>query len=118
VFVEKHKGAAALIRENLESLGLLGRATVVAAPALKELAKHRADIVFLDPPYPLEKEYAPALELVGRMGAKLAIAQHSVRFDPGEQAGALVRYRMVRQGDNALSWYRRGILQGGLQPYS
>src|SRR5579884_737011 len=34
------------------------------------------------------------------------IAQHSSRFDPGDRHGALVRYRKVRQGDNALSLYR------------
>jgi 16S rRNA (guanine966-N2)-methyltransferase len=108
IFLEKHKGALTLIRENLESLGLLGRAVVIAGPALRELGKHRAHIVFLDPPYPLEKEYAPALELIGRMGhVGLAIAQHSVRFDPGDRCGALVRYRVVRQGDNALSLYRK-----------
>ena len=106
VFLEKHKGAVALIRENLESLGALGRALIIAGPALRELGKHRADIVFLDPPYPLEKEYAPALELIGEMRPRLVIAQHSVRFDPGEQHGVLVRYRVVRQGDNALSFYR------------
>jgi len=106
VFLEKHRGAVAVIRENLESLGALGRALVIPGPALRELGKHRADIVFLDPPYLQEKEYAPALESIGRMSPRLAIAQHSVRFDPGERCGKLVRYRVVRQGDNALSWYR------------
>lgn len=109
VFLEKHKGAVALIRENLESLGLLGRGVIIAGPALRELGKHRADIVFLDPPYPLEKEYAPALELIGRTGPRVVIAQHSVRFDPGDQCGALARYRVVRQGDNALSLYRQRL---------
>ena len=113
VFLETHKNAVRLIQENLKSLGLLGRGVVIAGPALRELGKHRADIVFLDPPYPLEKEYAPALEAIGRMGhLRLVIAQHSVRFDPGEQCGLLVRYRVVRQGDNALSWYRVGETLG------
>ena len=113
IFLEKHKGAVALVRENLESLGLLPRALVIAGPALRELGRHRADIVFLDPPYPLEKEYATALELIGGMGHPgLVIAQHSVRFDPGERCGGLVRYRVVRQGDNALSWYRGGKTLG------
>ena len=106
VFLEKHKGAVGLIRENLKSLGLEGRAVVIAGPALRELGKRRADFVFLDPPYPLEKEYAPALELIAGTGPRIVVAQHSVRFDPGDGCGALVRYRVVRQGDNALSWYR------------
>jgi 16S rRNA (guanine(966)-N(2))-methyltransferase RsmD len=104
IFLEKHKGAAALIRENLESLGLATRALVVAGPSLKELPKHRANIVFLDPPYPLEEEYAQALESI--VSARLVIAQHSIRFDPGDQHATLSRYRKVKQGDNALSFYR------------
>lgn len=108
IFLEKNKAALAVIRENLESLGVLSRAAVIAGPALRELGRHRADIVFLDPPYPLESEYRQALELIGRARPKLVIAQHSVRFDPGERHGVLVRYRVVRQGDNALSLYQVG----------
>jgi hypothetical protein len=54
----------------------------------------------------LEKEYGAALEAIGGMGPRVVIAQHSVRFDPGDRGGGLVRYRVVRQGDNALSLYR------------
>jgi 16S rRNA (guanine(966)-N(2))-methyltransferase RsmD len=105
VFIEKSRSAVALIRENLESLGVTPRTLVITGPSLRELGKNRADIVFLDPPYPLEKEYAPALELSLRAAPRLVIAQHSVRFDPGDHHGPLVRYRIVRQGDNALSLY-------------
>jgi 16S rRNA (guanine966-N2)-methyltransferase len=95
-----------LLRENLSSLGLLARATIGSGAALRELPTHRADIVFLDPPYPLEHEYAQALELIGRGAPAMVIAQHSSRFDPGDSQGDLARYRVVRQGDNALSFYR------------
>jgi len=105
-FLEKSKAGAALIRENLTSLGLLGRSSVIAGPALRELQRHRADIVFLDPPYPLEKEYALALEEIAVHAPRLVIAQHSVRFDPGDRHGTLERYRILKQGDNALSFYR------------
>jgi 16S rRNA (guanine(966)-N(2))-methyltransferase RsmD len=105
VFLEKNKPALALIRTNLDSLGLLPRAAVISGPALRELGTYQADIVFLDPPYPLENEYRQALELAGR-GSRLVIAQHSVRYDPGDEHGTLVRYRIVKQGDNALSFYR------------
>jgi 16S rRNA (guanine(966)-N(2))-methyltransferase RsmD len=108
-FLEKSKAGAALIRENLTSLGLLGRSSVIAGPALRELQRHRADIVFLDPPYPLEKEYAPALEQIAAHAPRLVIAQHSVRFDPGDQYGTLERYRILKQGDNALSFYRPAL---------
>jgi 16S rRNA (guanine966-N2)-methyltransferase len=106
IFLEKNKGALALIRENLDSLGVLSRAAVISGPALRELGGRRADIVFLDPPYPLESEYRQALQLIARAAPKLVIAQHSVRFDPGDYAGALVRFRLVKQGDSALSFYQ------------
>ena len=37
----------------------------------------------------------------------MVIAQHSVRFDPGDVHGDLQRVRVLRQGDNALSFYKR-----------
>jgi 16S rRNA (guanine966-N2)-methyltransferase len=106
IFIERNKSALALIAENLRSLGLFSRATVVSASALKELGKHYADIVFLDPPYPLEHEYPQALRQIAQNSPKIVIAQHSSRFDPGDEHASLKRYRTMKQGDNALSFYR------------
>ena len=61
--------------------------------------------MFLDPPYDLEREYAAALELLARAPPALAVVQHSVRLALAESYGALRRTRMVRQGDNALSFF-------------
>jgi hypothetical protein len=36
----------------------------------------------------------------------VVIAEHEKRFDPGEEFGALRRYRKLEQGDAALSFYR------------
>jgi len=95
----------AAIWENLASLNVQGRATVVQGPVLTNLTKHSAAIVFLDPPYTLEREYAAALELLGENPPDLVIVQHSIRLALAETAGALHRSRIVRQGDNALSFY-------------
>jgi hypothetical protein len=35
------------------------------------------------------------------------VAEHEKKFDPGERAGGLVRFRIVKQGDTALSFYRK-----------
>jgi hypothetical protein len=35
------------------------------------------------------------------------IAQHSVRFDPGDLHGQLRRVRTLKQGENALSFYEQ-----------
>jgi len=108
IFLERSKAVAMVIRENLASLGLEGRATVVLTRTLASIAQHLADLVFLDPPYDLESEYAAVLKLLSEHPPRLAIAQHSVRFSLAEGYGALRRTRIVKQGDNALSFYSAG----------
>lgn len=107
IFIEKSREAVQVIEDNLEALGLHSRASVRFGPVLKRLGAETADIVFLDPPYELENDYALALEILGRDPSDvLVIAQHSCRFRIGERYGQLVRARQVRQGDNTLSFYR------------
>jgi 16S rRNA (guanine(966)-N(2))-methyltransferase RsmD len=106
VFIERSKAAAKVIYDNLASLGLLPRSSIVVGRALQQLMKTRGDIVFLDPPYALEREYGEALVLLGADSPPLVVAQHAARFDLPERAGALTRTRVLKQGDNALSFYR------------
>ena len=106
-FLEKDRFAIETIRENLAVLGLERRATVIKGAALLALARLHADIVFLDPPYTLEREYPAALEVLAQAGPSLAVIQHSVRFELAEAFGGLRRSRVVRQGDNALSFFSR-----------
>jgi 16S rRNA (guanine966-N2)-methyltransferase len=109
IFVEHDRAAVNVIRENLRSLGLEPRAQVREARALQTLKKIEADIVFLDPPYDLTKEYGLALELMGSCPSSLmvalVIAQHDVRLKLEESYGVLKRERQMRQGDNVLSFY-------------
>jgi len=109
-FLERHRAALEAIRENLASLGVERRVTVVAGPVLVTLPKLHADIVFLDPPYELEREYAAVLEVLGENPPKIAVVQHSVRFALGDVYGVLRRTRIVRQGDNVLSFYAAGAV--------
>src|SRR5437660_2204863 len=90
-FLEKNRFALQAIKENVASLGLGRRATVVAGPVLQTLAGCHADIVFLDPPYTLEGEYKAALDLLGRTPPELVVVQHSVRFELQEGYGSLRR---------------------------
>ena len=106
-FLERSRPALEVIRENLRLLGLEARATVLAGPALLTLARQQAEIVFLDPPYEKEGEYALALGALGASPPSLVIAQHSVRLELPEAAGELRRGRTVRQGDNTLTFYEK-----------
>ena len=104
-FLERNRRALEIIRENLASLAVEARATVVTGPALLTLPRYQAEIVFLDPPYDLEREYPAALELLAETPPALVVAQHSVRMALADTYGPLRRTRIVRQGDNALSFY-------------
>ena len=126
VFVENHAPAAKLIRRNLESLGIRKEATVLAADAVRALEMLASGkrskscpygYVFLDPPYAAAKEYARVLESLGS-GNLLApggvvIAEHRRSFELPEEAGALQCYRVLKQGDAALSFYRRAAAAAG-----
>jgi 16S rRNA (guanine(966)-N(2))-methyltransferase RsmD len=105
IFIEKHRGAIEVIRQNLKSLGLEARAQVICAKAPSALPRHPADIVFLDPPYDLTGEYDAALRALEPAPPALAIAQHSARLALQEEYGPLRRARFLKQGDNALSFF-------------
>jgi 16S rRNA (guanine(966)-N(2))-methyltransferase RsmD len=111
IFIEKSKPAAGVLRENLSSLGLLGRAEVLQGKALQYLPHRAAGIVFLDPPYALENDYGQALSMLAAGDVPLAVAQHSSRFALADEYGALRRTRTLKQGDNTLSFYRRDSVQ-------
>jgi len=104
-FVEKNRAAVETIRENLASLKLEPRATVVKGAVLAALPRYPAEIVFLDPPYNLEREYAAVLEVLAEAPPALTVAQHSVRLALADSFGCLRRTRLLRQGDNALSFF-------------
>lgn len=105
IFLEKDRFAVEAIRENLASLKLEPRATVVKGAVLLTLGRSQADIVFLDPPYALEREYVAALDLLSQAPPALTVVQHSIRLALADEFGPLRRSRVVKQGDNALSFF-------------
>ena len=126
VFVENHAPAAALIRRNLESLGIRNGATVLAVDALRGMAMlagrektkiSRFNYIFLDPPYAAANQYARVLESLGSRNllapGGVVIAEHRRSFELSEEAGAFECYRVLEQGDAALSFYRRAGASSG-----
>jgi 16S rRNA (guanine966-N2)-methyltransferase len=114
IFVEQSPAAVRVLRENLRALGIEARAEVRRGRATAMLSKIDADIVFLDPPYRLEPEYESVLSLLGEKLPALVIAQHAPRLKLQENYGALRRTRVLRHGDNALSFY--GQSEDGARP--
>ena len=106
VFIEKSPDAVEVIKANLEMLKIRSRSAVWRGLAHQKLKTEEADIVFLDPPYPLESEYGLSLAVLGKQPPLWTIAQHSKRFQLEERYGDLERVRQVRQGENTLSFYR------------
>lgn len=106
IFVEQSRSAAGVIRANLVSLGLEARAQVRQGRVRTIVAQVEADMVFLDPPYAMEAEYAAVLTLLGAKPPQLVIAQHDVRLKLEESYGGLKRVRELKQGDNCLSFYQ------------
>jgi 16S rRNA (guanine966-N2)-methyltransferase len=128
IFVEHHAPSAAILRRNLQTLGIAetksrgghapgfaGTAEVLtmrATAALELLEKRavRADFVFADPHYADSAAYDGVLEslgdseLLGPNGR--AIFEHESRRKLPAIAGRLERTRVLEQGDSALSFYR------------
>jgi 16S rRNA (guanine(966)-N(2))-methyltransferase RsmD len=114
-FVESSAQAVALEGENLTSLGVESGFQVLqmdVAQALRKLTAERvaAGVCFLDPPYRMHATYGKTLEALAQSSLLLpegvVIAEHANKFDPGEVFGRLRRYRLLVQGDAALSFYR------------
>jgi 16S rRNA (guanine966-N2)-methyltransferase len=119
VFIENHAPAAKLIRQNLDSLDIRSGFTIMAVDALRGLSVLASrklpsslgfDCIFLDPPYAAAEEYARVLEFLGSAEllapGGLVVAEHRRSFNLSEEAGALKRFRVLKQGDAALSFYR------------
>ena len=119
-FIENHPPSVALIRKNLASLNVRSGVTVICADAVRGLetleSKLKAggpqyDYIFVDPPYAATADYSRVLQYV--VPSKLlayggiVIVEHRKNFDLAESFGTLRRIRLLRQGDAALSFYRR-----------
>lgn len=115
-FVESSAKAAALIEKNLKSLGIAQGFRIVRAEVKSALSKlgtaDAGDFFFLDPPYLMESAYKNTLEMLAESllmkSSSVVIAEHDRKFDPGEAFGTLRRYRLLKQGDSGLSFYKIG----------
>jgi 16S rRNA (guanine966-N2)-methyltransferase len=114
-FVERSAKMCSYIKKNLAACGIKeGHGEIVemeAVPFMIKMSKRRRfwDVVYFDPPY--DSSYEEALKYFAR-GATvkpngiLVIEHHSEMFFP-EKIGVLKRWRVIIQGDSAISFYER-----------
>jgi len=116
-FVENSPAAVETIRENLQSLGILGGYKLLregASLAIRRMEREEvsADVVFIDPPYRMTNAYTEVLKALAESSvigvASVVIAEHEKKFDPGKEFGELRRFRELVQGNTTLSFYRLG----------
>ncbi len=114
-FVERSAKMCSFIRKNLERCSIKPGhgevAEIEIQPFLKRAAKRRRlwDVVYFSPP--LDSEYDEILDYFRRgttlsPGGVLLIEHHSEMFFP-EKLGGLKRWRVILQGDSALSFYQK-----------
>ncbi len=114
-FVERSAKMCSFIKQNMKSLeireghGEIYETEVV--PFLKKMSKRRRfwDVVYFDPPY--NADYDEVLKyfergVAIRPGGVLVIEHHAEMFFP-EQVGVMKRWRVVVQGETALSFYEK-----------
>lgn len=114
-FAESSGHAARVLRQNLAALGVeaddVAERDAAEALRLWDKAGVQFDVCFLDPPYRLHDAYGEILRTIARgtvlLDGGIVVAEHDKRFDPGEGEGNLKRYRLLKQGESTLSFYRR-----------
>lgn len=114
-FVERKAKLCGFIRKNMETLGVKeGHGEIFemeAASFLKKMDKKKRfwDVVYYDPPY--DTDYQEVLKYFERgvsikPGGILVIEHHAEMFFP-ERIGCMKRWRVIVQGDSAISFYDR-----------
>jgi 16S rRNA (guanine(966)-N(2))-methyltransferase RsmD len=121
-FVESAAAAVAALRANLAALKIredfqLEQRSVPVA--LRNLARRdpHFNLVYLDPPWEDSPSYTGSFTLLAKSPAALlapeaiVIAEHARRGSAtiADTYGPLHRYRILEQGDAALSFYRLGM---------
>jgi 16S rRNA (guanine966-N2)-methyltransferase len=115
VFIEHHRPAARLIKDNLAALAIDGGYWLMRTPVITSLEKladegSRFDFVFIDPPYDEIREYHHSLRELARSSllaqSSIVIAEHSRHCLLEENYGKLRQTRLLRRGDSQLAFYR------------
>jgi 16S rRNA (guanine966-N2)-methyltransferase len=119
-FIDSARPMCALIKSNLELCRIeRSESEVIEAEARDYLRRFVAkqpdsgkpwDVIFYDPPY--ATDYGPILDFLGAHATSLLtedgllIVEHHRKNELPEEIARLHRYRVLKQGDSALSFYK------------
>jgi len=119
VFIESATSACRLIRRNAELCGIATGYRIVQQDVFKALRflgreGFKANIVFFDPPYDFEP-YSDLLDITFTRGltAQMArvVIEHHRKANIPESGAGFRRTRILRQGDQCLSFYEEDRIQ-------
>ena len=118
-FVDSSRKMCTLIKANLELCRIeRSESDVIQSEAQDYLRRFVAkrpdsgkpwDIIFLDPPY--ANDYLPLLNAFGAQASSLLtengllVLEHNHKNELKVEAGRIIRSRVLKQGDSALSFY-------------
>jgi 16S rRNA (guanine(966)-N(2))-methyltransferase RsmD len=114
-FIERAPAALKVLRANLSALAITTGFKIHETSVVPFLRKPPAtpfDLIFLDPPWDAAEEYASTLNLLGDGASRylaaeaVVIAEHRRKQTLSPSYGNLHRYRLLEQGDAALSFYQ------------
>ena len=131
-FVDTSRAMCTLIKANLELCRIEpGESEVIQSEALDHLRRFVSkqpdsgkpwDIAFFDPPY--ATDHTPILDIFGARSSSLLtedgllIVEHHHKNELPDTLGDLRRYRVLKQGDSALSFYDIETERAGASPPS
>ena len=114
-FIERVPAALKILRANLAHLGINTGFKIQESNVPQFLRKPPTsafDLIFLDPPWDAAEDYTTTLNLLGASASRLLgpdaiiIAEHRRKQTLNHIYGNLTRYRLLEQGDAALSFYK------------
>lgn len=114
-FIDKSRRACGLIEENLDLLEIPEEQTEIICNTAENFVsrehKNGWDIIFYDPPY--KNDYAIVIYEIGASESNilnsdgiLIVEHHSKKILP-DSIGNIRRWRIVKQGENCLSFYEK-----------
>ena len=115
-FVDRSRKMCGLIESNLDLCGVPEDETEVVLAEAAEFLRRAAtrgeqkwDIAFFDPPYAMD--YIPVLAAFGAgtllMDEAVLVVEHHHKTELKDAIGEIRRWRILKQGDSALSFYEK-----------